>query len=115
MSQPYDFDGETFDLVTKEGYYVLDSIRSRFSSQMQIRTLTLEYSGFRYQTGCRAQKTQDSFQLRKNGEPEMITEQSQLERGYVEASNVDLANEMSKVIETQRAYQFCHKDDTDIR
>ena len=42
----------------------------------------------------------------KNGEPEMITEQSQLERGYVEASNVDLANEMSRVIETQRAYQF---------
>ena len=43
---------------------------------------------------------------RQKEEPEMITEQSQLERGYVEASNVDLANEMSRVIETQRAYQF---------
>ena len=106
MSQPYDFDGETFDLVTKEGYYVLDSYQEPLQLTDSDQDLDLGIFRFPISNGMQSAENARFLPAEKNGEPEMITEQSQLERGYVEASNVDLANEMSRVIETQRAYQF---------
>lgn len=44
----------------------------------------------------------------KNGEPEVL-ETINLRRGYLESSNADMANEMSQVIEAQRAYSFALK------
>ncbi len=41
----------------------------------------------------------------KNGQP-ILREDAQLNKGMVESANVDFANEVSKMIETQRAYQF---------
>jgi len=41
----------------------------------------------------------------KNGEP-FLNDESRVVRGYIEMSNVDLAQEMSRVIEAQRAFQL---------
>ena len=42
--------------------------------------------------------------VEKNGNPMLGT--GKVLQGYLEMSNADLANELSKVIETQRAFQF---------
>lgn len=109
MSQPYDFDGETFDLVTKEGYYVLDSYEQPLQVTNQNQELDLGVFTFPISNGMQSIENARFLPVEKNGQPQMITEESQLERGYVELSNVDLAKEMSKIIETQRAYQFAIK------
>jgi len=44
----------------------------------------------------------------KNGQP-FLNEKAEVLQGRLEMSNVDLAHEMSKVIETQRAYQMTLK------
>lgn len=109
MSQPYDFDGQTFDLVTKEGYYVLDSYEQPLQLTDSNAELDLGVFTFPISNGMQSVENARFLPVEKNGQPQMITQESQLERGYVEASNVDLAKEMAKIIETQRAYQFSIK------
>jgi len=109
MSQPSDFDGQTFDLVTKEGYYVLDSYDQPIQITDVNEDLDLGVFTFPISNGMQSVENARFLPSAKNGQPQMITQESQLERGYVEASNVDLAKEMSKIIETQRAYQFSIK------
>ncbi len=44
----------------------------------------------------------------KNGAP-ILKEDAQLQSGYLELSNVEVSNEMVKLIETQRAYSMSLK------
>lgn len=43
--------------------------------------------------------------IEKNGPPQLV-EGATVQQGFLEASNVDLATELSKVIEAQRSYSF---------
>lgn len=109
MSQPSDFDGETFNLVTKEGYYVLDADQQIVELTDQNEELSIGVFRFPISNGMQSVENGRFMPNEKNGLPELVEEERILEKGAVEASNVDLAREMSKIIETQKAYQFAIK------
>ncbi|MGB5823190.1 MAG: flagellar hook-basal body protein [Proteocatella sp.] len=109
MSQPADFDGETVNLVTKEGYYVLDSQEQPVELADSQEMLNIGVFKFPISNGMHSVQNGRFKPSEKNGVPESVDTEKRLERGSLEASNVDIAREMSKIIETQKAYQFSIK------
>ncbi|MGL5255947.1 MAG: flagellar hook-basal body protein [Proteocatella sp.] len=109
MSQPVDFDGDNFNLVSKEGYYVLDSNQEPIVIANAEELPDIGVFTFQILNGMESLGDGKFKPTPKNGTPELVLEGEILERGSVEMSNVDLAREMSKIVETQRAYQFAIK------
>lgn len=109
MSQPVDFDGEIFNLVTKEGFYVLDSNEEPIEVKNAEENMDIGVYTFPILNGMESVGNGKFKPTEKNGLPEIINGEEVLEKGVVEMSNVDLAREMSKIVETQRAYQFAIK------
>lgn len=109
MSQPIDFDGENFNLVTKEGFYVLDSNQEPIVLRNAQENLDIGVYTFPILNGMESVGDGKFRPTPKNGEAELVEVSDILEKGAVEMSNVDLAGEMSRIVETQRAYQFAIK------
>lgn len=109
MSEPSDFDGETFNLSTKEGYRVLDADEQPIELTSPEESLNIGVFKFPISNGMQSVQNGRLQIVEKNGEPELVDSDGILERGSVETSNVDIAREMSKIIEAQKAYQFSIK------
>lgn len=106
MSQPIDFNGETFNLVSKEGYYILDSNEEPIVIAGADEDPDIGVFTFPILNGMESIGDGKFKPTEKNGDPEPILDEDVLEKGMIEMSNVDLAREMSKIVEAQRAYQF---------
>lgn len=109
MSQPVDFDGENLNLVTKEGFYVLDSNEEPIVVQNINEDLDIGVYTFQILNGMESIGDGKFRPTEKNGIPELVEDADILGKGILEMSNVDLIKEMSKIVETQRAYQFAIK------
>lgn len=109
MSQPTNFDGENFNLVTKDGFYVLDSNEEPLILQNANDDIDIGVYTFPILNGMESVGDGRFKPTAKNGTAELTGEVDVLEKGAVEMSNTDLAKEMSKIVETQRAYQFAIK------
>lgn len=98
-----------FYLITANNQLVLDR-----NGQPIRRTETMELTGtpgvFTFEnTDGMLSIGNNSFQpIEKNGEP-IFNEEAKVLEGYLEQSNVDLANEMTKVIEASRSYSYVLK------
>lgn len=109
MSQPVDFDGENLNLVTTEGFYVLDSNEEPIVVQNINEDLDIGVYTFQILNGMESIGDGKFRPTEKNGIPELVEDADILGKGILEMSNVDLIKEMSKIVETQRAYQFAIK------
>lgn len=109
MSEPLDFDGETFNLATKEGYQVLDADEQPIELTSPGEDLNIGVFKFPISNGMQSVQNGRLQPTEKNGLAESVDAEGILERGSIETSNVDVAREMSKIIEAQKAYQFSIK------
>lgn len=95
-----------FHLSTKDGYQVLGKdklpiiIKEDESLEDKIGVFTFDNYNGMLSVGANRLKPEA-----KNGVPK-VNESAQIQKGGVETSNVDFSKEVSKMIETQRAYQF---------
>jgi flagellar basal-body rod protein FlgG len=105
MFQLSEYGSNMFYLTTDSGEFVLGPTGQAISvdSEGNVSTMPGVYDFDSY----------DGFQLcgdvlfqpsEKDGQP-FLNEDAEVMQGYVEKSNTSLANEMTKVIEAQRAYQ----------
>jgi flagellar basal-body rod protein FlgG len=97
-----------FYLVSDSGKLVLDAARNpiRFANgdvQGTPGIFTFQNTDGMQSTGMNEFKP-----LAKNGAP-VLSNDSRLQEGYLEMSNVDMADEMSKTIEASRAYSLMLK------
>ena len=109
MSEPLDFDGETLNLATKEGYQVLDADEQPIELISQEEQLDIGIFRFPVLNGMQSVENGRFKPTEKNGIPEPVYIDGLLEKGAIETSNVDIAGEMAKIIEAQKAYQFSIK------
>ncbi|WP_312647749.1 flagellar hook-basal body protein [Aminipila sp.] len=120
-------DGE-FYLVTANGELVLDKNLERIKVDLPGKEDTKDTKGTKDTNNAKAAeevqkpgvfdfKIKDGMLLQgdnlfsptaKNGAP-ILKEDAQLQSGYLELSNVEVSNEMVKLIETQRAYSMSLK------
>ena len=102
-----EYPGPVFYLANDQGYLPLsktmDVILVRPYEEDQ--DLNIGVFDFNSKEGMLLKGNNLYEQIEKNGLP-FVNEEAGLRQGYLEMSNVDLAYEMSKVIETQRAYQM---------
>lgn len=101
MSQ---YDG-AFYLLSQNGDFVLDSDFQPITFQEQEQELNVGVFRFANKEGFLCVGNNLYVPDAKNGAPVSSGEDSYM-RGYLESSNVDLAEQMAELIETQRAYQF---------
>jgi flagellar basal-body rod protein FlgG len=105
-----DFDNNIFYLVDDQGNLLLDKhldvIRVRPGEENQ--KLDIGVFDFISKEGMLLKGNNYYSPVEKNGNP-FLNEDAELIPGKLEMSNVDLAYEMAKVIETQRAYQMALK------
>ncbi len=109
-------------LVTGQGYYVLDTNNNRiqidadpevniqgYFSDGDIATedIQLQIVRFADQKGLDATSDNMFVATEASGEPIETQGLTKVIQGYVEGSNVNLSNEMTKMIRTQRAFSFC--------
>ena len=105
-------DGE-FYLVTANGELVLDenfeNIKLDLSGKADGETAKKPgVFDFEIKDGMLLQGDNLFSPTAKNGEP-ILQEDAQLQTGYLELSNVEVSSEMTKLIETQRAYSMSLK------
>lgn len=108
--------GDGFYLTTNAGKLVLDENREpiRKPEQQMEQTGEPEKQAkpgifeFRIETGLSNAGNNEFVAGELNGQPE-LSETAQLMEGYLERSNVNLADEMAKTIEGSRAYSYMLK------
>lgn len=100
---------EEWRLSDNEGRCVLDSQGNFIIIDPQDRKAELDIGVFDYRIydGASHEDSERFTPTEKNGDLYMGT--GSVRRGYLELSNVDLAQEMVKVIESQRAYSYALK------
>ena len=103
-------DGEMFFLVNDQGYIVLDRAFGLISVDPHDENQKLDIGVFDFNSkeGMLLKGNNLYEPVEKQGPP-FLNENALIRRGAVEMANVDLAYEMSRVIETQRAYQMSLK------
>lgn len=102
---------EEFYLVTAKGDLVLDKNEEPITLPKDgtgIDANTIGVFDFQNTEGFKCEGDTLFADVPKNGEKQLM-ENADVASGYLEYSNVDLANEMSKLIEAQRAYQMTLK------
>lgn len=111
---------DKFMLATKEGYLVLgkdnqpievqselakeNSVEGKEELEQELEQKIAIYQFDNY-NDMRSLGANRLMPVAKNGQPK-LNEGVSIQRGATETSNVDFAKEVSKMIETQRAYQF---------
>ena len=107
-----DYGNNTFYLATEDKYLLIgkdsDLVLVNPHDENQAQDLNIGVFDFIHKEGMLLRGSNLYQAVEKNGEP-FLNEEAVLLRGRLEMSNVDLAYEMSKVIETQRAYQMTLK------
>jgi flagellar basal body rod protein FlgG len=104
------YGGNLFYLVNESGYLVLNSNFGPMQIDTHDRNQEIIPGVFDFisKEGILLMGNNLYQPVEKNGEP-FLNQNVKLMRGSLEMANVDLAHEMSKVIETQRAYQLSLK------
>jgi len=103
-------EGEMFFLVNDKGYIVLDRNFGLISVDPNDENQQIEPGVFDFNSkeGMLLRGNNIYEPVEKMGDP-FVNDNALVRRGVVEMGNVDLAYEMSRVIETQRAYQMALK------
>lgn len=109
-----DIDGNgTWQLCDSKGSFVLDNEGERitvpFNEDEDIDFVALEemVGTYRFENPYGLDQFGDNYYINTGSSGEAIPDDTiKIKRGYVEASGTDVANEMSKVIEYQRAFQL---------
>jgi flagellar basal-body rod protein FlgG len=103
----YSNDDNLFYLANDQGYLILDKSFGLVyvDPQSENQDLNIGVFDFVHKEGMLLMGNNVYLPVEKNGEP-FLNETAQLAHRRLEMSNVDLAYEMSRVIETQRAYQM---------
>jgi len=94
-----------FYLAAQNGDFVLDSNMELIPINSNDEDLDIGVFDFANKSGILLQGENRFLPVAQNGQPILQTDIT-LKRGYLEGSNVDLPYEMSKMIETERAYQL---------
>lgn len=98
--------GNDFYLVTSTGKLVLDQNRQPILvNENSPDTLPIGIFDFVNKNGMLSEGENEFTPVAKNGNP-IAAEGARLRKGMLEMSNVDLAEQMTKVIEAQRAYSY---------
>lgn len=101
--------GGQFYLVTSTGKLVLDQNRNPIIvNENSPDTLNIGIFDFENKNGMLSVGDNEFTPVAKNGAP-FAAQDSKLRKGMLEMSNVDLAYQMTKVIEAQRAYSYALK------
>lgn len=98
--------GNDFYLVSSTGKLVLD----RNANPIQVNenspdTLPIAIVDFVNKNGMLSVGDNEFTPVAKNGNP-FLAQNAKLRKGMLEMSNVDLADQMTKIIEAQRAYSY---------
>lgn len=109
-----DIDGEgTWMLCDSKGSFVLDYEGNRipipFDEDMHVidNELTAAIGTYRFENPYGLDQFGDNYLIPTGSSGEAIVDENiKKKQGYMEASGTDVANEMSKVIEYQRAFQL---------
>lgn len=117
-------EGENNYLVTAQGYYVLDEQGNRISlpedlSQVSLaqdgtlqtgdgQGVRLAISGFPNPDGLLAVGGSDYIASEASGDPAQVTD-TRLEQGSLERSNVELSQELTLLMRSQRAYSLASR------
>ncbi len=109
-------------LVTGQGYYVLDTNNNRIQldddPEVNIQgffndgdeateDIQLQIVRFADQKGLESTTNNMYVESEASGPPVANEGLTKVYQGYLEGSNVNLGNEMTKLIRTQRAFSFC--------
>lgn len=94
-----------FYLAAQNGDFVLDSNMELIPVNSDNDDLDIGVFDFANKNGILLQGENRFIPVEQNGEPILQTDVT-LKRGYLEGSNVELPYEMTKMIETERAYQL---------
>ena len=105
--------GETWTLCDSKGSYVLDYEGNRitvpFNDDMQVifEELIPQIGTYRFENPYGLDQFGDNYYINTGSSGEAIADENITKKqGYLEASSTSVANEMSKVIEYQRAFQL---------
>ena len=109
-----DIDGNgTWQLCDSKGSFVLDYEGNRitvpFNEDMQIEYTELipQIGTYRFENPYGLDQFGDNYYINTGSSGEAVADDTiKKKQGYMEASGTDVANEMSKVIEFQRAFQL---------
>jgi flagellar basal-body rod protein FlgG len=106
----YSNENNAFYLANEQGYVLIDSNRGLIlvdplDESMQINPGVFDFNS---KEGMLLVGNSLFQPAERNGQP-LLNEEAQVIRGRIELSNVDLAQEMSRVIEAQRAYSLTLK------
>ncbi len=94
-----------FYLAAQNGDFVLDKNMELIPVNSNEEELDIGVFDFANKSGILLQGENRFMPVERNGDPILQTDVT-LKRGYLEGSNVDLPYEMTKMIETERAYQL---------
>lgn len=100
--------GNEFYLVTDSGKLVLDGTGNPIrimNGELQSQPGIYTFNNF---NGMQSSGTNEFIPVQKNGNP-MLATGSTLRKGSLEQSNVDFSDEMTKTIESSRAYSYVLK------
>ena len=99
-----------FYLVNDSGKLVLDENRNpiRLDEEGSMGETRVGVFAFPIENGMRSVGNNELEAVLGNGEPQPAAD-ARLNQGYLEQSNVDLSDEMSKTIEASRAYSYVLK------
>ncbi len=95
-----------FYLTNSLGEWVLDERQNPITADMASNPESIGIYVFEQKNGMENIGDNKFTITEKNGAPVVFNGLGRLTQGYIEESNVDLAKEITRVIETQRAYQL---------
>lgn len=98
--------GNDFYLVSSTGKLVLDPNQNPIQvTTNSPQVLNIGIFDFNNKNNMQSVGDNEYVPVQKNGNP-FVLQNGRLRQGMLENSNVDFANEMTKVIESQRAYSY---------
>lgn len=100
--------GGTMYLVNDEGHRVLDAAGAPITVAGENLSAEPSVWGFAFQNGMESVGNNEFVPTQKNGNPYLNTG-AQLKQGALEPSGTDMIDEMTRIIECQRAYSYSLK------
>lgn len=97
--------GDQFYLVNDNGNFVLDQNRNPILVNDGVLSGTIGVYGFNILDGMQSKGNNEFTPVAKNGAPFLMPD-AKVRDHTLESSGVDMADEMTKVIESQRAYSY---------
>lgn len=95
-----------FYLASNEGKWVMDPENRPLVVYNINDKPNIGVFDFNQKNGMQSEGENELQVVNKNGEELLVTDEKKVRQGMLESSNVDMAGEFTRVIETQRAYQY---------